>query len=191
MLQSDIDNIRIDIYLMDKLNISRSKVQKMFKEDLILVNEKVVKPSYKLKVNDLIKYELIEEEPSDLKPSDIPLDIVYEDDYVAVINKPNGMVVHPGCGNQEDTMANALITHFNNLSSKNGSIRPGIVHRIDAYTTGLLMVAKDDKTHEFLQEQLKNKTSHRVYYALVWGIIKNDSGTIDAPIGRDVKDNAF
>lgn len=181
------EGIRIDKYLMDELELSRSKIQKMFDKDSILVNNKKVKPSYKVKLDDIIDYVLIEEK-CDILPNSIPLDIVYEDDYVIVVNKDNGMVVHPGCGNYENTLVNALMYHFENLSKINGENRPGIVHRIDAYTTGLLMVAKDDKTHTFLQEQLKNKTSHRIYWALVWGNIKNDTGTIDAPIGRDKKD---
>ena len=116
------------------------------------------------------------------------LDIVYEDDDVIVVNKPNGMVVHPAFGNTKHTLVNGLLYHSKELSKKNGEFRPGIVHRIDAYTTGLLMIAKNDKAHEFLAKQLSEKTTHRKYIALVWGVINNDTGTIDAPIGRDIND---
>lgn len=187
MITSDIDNIRIDSYLMEKLDISRSKVQKMLKDNKVLVNNKLVKPSYKVNIGDIIDYELINEE-CDILPQNIPLDIVYEDDDVIVVNKPNGMVVHPAPGNYKDTLVNALMYHFQNLSTVNGPTRPGIVHRIDADTTGLLMVAKNDKAHEFLAKQLEDKTSHRIYQALVWGVIEEDTATIDAPIGRDEKD---
>lgn len=187
MITSDINNIRIDSYLMDKLDISRSKVQKMLKDNKVSVNGKIVKPSYKVNIGDVIDYELINEE-CDILPQNIPLDIVYEDDDVIVVNKPNGMVVHPAPGNYKDTLVNALMYHFKELSSVNGPTRPGIVHRIDADTTGLLMVAKNDNAHEFLSKQLEDKSSHRVYWALVWGVIEEDTATIDAPIGRDEKD---
>ena len=176
---------RIDKYLMKELDISRTKVQKMIDNNLVYVNGCNVKNSYKVKLNDEIEYQLIEEDTS-ITPQDIPLNIVYEDDDLLVVNKCNGMVVHPAPGNYKDTLVNALLFHFNNLSN-NKTIRPGIVHRIDAYTTGLLMVAKNDKTHEFLAKQLQEKTTYRKYQALVWGVINNDTGTIDAPIGRNIK----
>lgn len=178
---------RIDNYLMKTLDISRTKAQKMLKEDNVKVNNKLIKPSYKVKIGDIIDYELINE-TTDVEPENIPLDIVYEDDDVLVINKPNGMVVHPAPGNYSKTLVNALMYHFKDLSSINGPMRPGIVHRIDADTTGLIMVAKNDKAHVYLAEQLENKTTHRIYEALVWGVINEDTGTIDAPIGRDQKD---
>ena len=124
----------------------------------------------------------------DVKPEDIPLDIIYEDADVIVVNKANGMVVHPAVGNNHGTLVNALMYHSNSLSSINGEFRPGIVHRIDAYTTGLLMIAKNDKAHQILAQQLEKKTTTRRYVALVWGVISNDTGTIDAPIGRDKLD---
>lgn len=179
---------RIDAYLMEELMVSRSKVQKMIKENFILVNDATPKSSYTLKDGDVILVEEYIEEESFLAPIKMDLDVVYEDDDVIIINKPNGLVVHPGVGNKSNTLVNGLLYHFKNLSSLNGEDRPGIVHRIDAYTTGLLMVAKNDFAHEKLANQLEKKTTKRKYVALVWGVIKNDTGTIDAPIGRDSND---
>lgn len=180
-------NKRIDSYLSEKLDFSRSKVAKMLKDKVILVNGKSVKNSYTLKKDDIIKIGEYKEEEISIEPENIPLDIVYEDEDVIVVNKPNGMVVHPAVGNNHGTLVNALCYHSKNLSSINGEFRPGIVHRIDAYTTGLLMVAKNDKAHEILAHELEMKKTHRKYIALVWGVIKEDTATIDAPIGRDVK----
>ncbi|MDD2435305.1 MAG: RluA family pseudouridine synthase [Bacilli bacterium] len=179
--------MRIDKYLMNKMNISRNKVQKIIQGGHVLVNEESVKNGYIIKINDLINIEYIEEEIH-IKPELMDLNIVYEDDDIIVVNKDNGMVVHPAIGNNSGTLVNGLMAYSNSLSSKNGNFRLGIVHRIDAYTTGLLMVAKNDIAHDILAEQLAQKTVHRVYVALVWGIINNDTGTIDAPIGRDPKD---
>ena len=184
---ADNDYKRLDVYLMNELDISRSKVEKLIKDGNVLVNGKTVKPSYSVKKGDSIEYEIIEED-MDVEPENIPLDIVYEDDDVIVINKPNGMVVHPAPGNYHGTLVNALMYHFKNLSSINGALRPGIVHRIDADTTGLLMVAKNDKAHEILAKELESKKTKRKYIALVWGVIEEDTATIDAPIGRDPKD---
>ena len=186
-LVANKDNIRIDQYLMEELDISRSKIQKNINDGLIKVNDKLIKSSYKVKENDIIEYE-IKEEQMDVKPVKMDLDIVYEDDDVIVINKANGVVVHPSLTTSNPTLVNGLMDYSNSLSDINGEFRPGIVHRIDAYTTGLLMIAKNNKAHEFLSKQLEEKTTHRVYYALVHGVINNDTGTIDAPIGRDKKD---
>ena len=175
---------RIDIYLAKKLDITRSRVNKMIKADKVLLNDKKVKAGYIVNIGDIIKYEFINDEVN-TSAEDIELDIVYEDDDVLVVNKPNGMVVHPAVGNTSGTLVNALVNHSQNLSKINGEFRPGIVHRIDAYTTGLLMVAKNDKAHLILQDQLKNKTTKRKYMALVWGVIAEDTGMIDAPIMRD------
>lgn len=181
-------NERIDKYLTDKLDMSRSKVSKMLKSGSILVNDKEIKNSYLLKNNDVISIDEYKEEDMDVVPEKMDLDIVYEDDDVMVINKANGIVVHPAVGNNHGTLVNGLLYYSKNLSSINGEFRPGIVHRIDAYTTGLLMVAKNDKAHEILAKELSEKKTTRKYIALVWGVIKHDTGTIDAPIGRDLKD---
>lgn len=182
------ENSRIDIYLIKKMDITRSKVQKLIKNGNILVNGNKIKNSYCVKENDIITIDDIEEEITDVLPEKIDLDIVYEDNDIIVVNKENGMVVHPAAGNNTGTLVNALLFHSKNLSKINGEFRPGIVHRIDAFTTGLLVVAKNDKAHEKLAKQLEEKTTHRKYYALVWGVIKSDTGTIDAPIGRDIND---
>lgn len=185
--QDDI-NKRIDNFLTEQLNLSRSKVSKMIKEEKVLVNGKKTKSSYLLKEDDSIEAEEYVEEQMNLDPIDMNLDIVYEDDDVIVVNKENGIVVHPAVGNKTNTLVNGLLYHSKELSDINGEFRPGIVHRIDAYTTGLLMVAKNNKAHEILAKELEEKKTYRKYVALVWGVIKEDTGTIDAPIGRDSND---
>ena len=177
-------NVRIDVYLSKLLDVSRSKIGKLE----LKVNDKNVKSSYIVKENDVIDIPVLTKEEIKAEPEKMDLDIVYEDDDVIVVNKPNGMVVHPAIGNTKHTLVNGLLYHSKELSKKNGEFRPGIVHRIDAYTTGLLMIAKNDKAHDFLAKQLSEKTTHRKYIALVWGVINNDTGTIDAPIGRDIND---
>ena len=177
-------NVRIDIYLSKLLDVSRSKIGKLN----VIVNGKQVKSSYIVKENDVIEIPELKEEQIKAEPEKMDLNIVYEDDDVIVVNKENGMVVHPAVGNTKHTLVNGLLYHSKELSKNNGEFRPGIVHRIDAYTTGLLMVAKNDKAHDFLAKQLSEKTTHRKYIALVWGVINNDTGTIDAPIGRDIND---
>ena len=179
---------RLDIFLMEQTEYSRSKIQKLVEDKKVLVNKKETKSSYKLKEDDIIKYEEYVEEDMNVEPENIPIDIVYEDEDVLVVNKGNGMVVHPAPGNYHGTLVNALLYHSKNLSDINGEFRPGIVHRIDAYTTGLLVVAKNNKAHEILAKQLEEKTTHRKYVALVWGVVNTDTGTIDAPIGRDPRD---
>lgn len=183
----DNDGIRIDKYLLDKLDISRNKIQKLINDNNILVNGKSVKASYIVRVDDLIECAFLYKEKINILPEDIPLDIVYEDDDLLVVNKPSGMVVHPAVGNYSHTLVNALMYHCNNLSQVNGVIRPGIVHRIDADTSGLLLVAKNDMAHVDLAKQISEKSVKREYIALVDGVIKEDTATIDAPIGRDVK----
>ena len=180
-------DIRIDRYLVENLDYSRSKIEKLIKNKDILVNDKEIKKSYILKENDIITINEIIEEEIEVLPEKMDLDIVYEDDDVIVVNKANGVVVHPGAGNYNHTLVNGLMYH-SKLSSINGEFRPGIVHRTDAYTTGLLMVAKNDKAHINLAKQLEEKTTYRKYVALVWGVINTDTGTIDAPIGRDKSD---
>ena len=179
-------SLRLDKFLSTVLSdVSRSKIQQYIDEGFILVNNKNEKASYKLSINDEIIIQDFPKEESDLVAENIPLDIVFEDDQLLVINKPVGLVVHPGAGNFEHTLANALKFHSDNLSSLNGDFRPGIVHRLDKDTAGLLVVAKNDATHTFLAEQLKDHTLGRRYYALVKGVVDEDEGKIIAPIGRD------
>lgn len=178
---------RIDKYLAEELDISRSTVKKMIDEGFVLVNGKEVKASLILSEADelFVKDGFIKE--ASFEAEDIPINIVYEDDDLLVINKKSGMVVHPGNGNTSGTLVNALMHYTKNLSKKE-AFRPGIVHRIDKDTSGLMLVAKNDKAHDILAEGFKNKTIKREYIALVCGVIQEDSGVIDAPIGRDTKD---
>ena len=166
---------------------SRSQIKQLLDGGNITVNGKTEKAKYKVKSGDVIRLEEPETKTLKLRPENIPLDIVYEDDDVIVINKPQGMVVHPAPGHDEHTLVNALLYHCP-LSTINGTFRPGIVHRIDKDTSGLLMVAKNDKAHRSLAKQLKDKTNIREYVALVHGRIAEDEGTINAPIGRSLKD---
>lgn len=186
----DGENCRADVFVSENVGeVSRSFVRKLFIDGLAKVNGKAAKPSQKLSCGDVIAVTVPEPEAIDALPEDIPLDIVYEDDSVLLINKPRGMVVHPAAGNERGTVVNAALFHCKgSLSGINGSIRPGIVHRIDKDTTGLLVIAKNDKAHKALTDQLADRSLSRVYYALVNGNIKEDSGTVDAPIGRSPKD---
>ncbi|NBA61121.1 RluA family pseudouridine synthase [Enterococcus mundtii] len=167
---------------------SRSQVQQWLKDGAVSVNGEPVKANYKVKSADAIIVEVPEPEELEIVAEDLPIEIVYEDDDVAVVNKPQGMVVHPSAGHARGTLVNALMYHMKNLSSINGVIRPGIVHRIDKDTSGLLMIAKNDQAHEALAQQLKDKTSLRKYIALVHGVIPHEKGTINAPIGRSKVD---
>ena len=183
------EKVRIDKYLIDRLDYSRSKIQKMIKSGNILVNDNLVKNSYQLNVGDSIDVDEDYQEEIDIVPEDISLDIVYEDEYLLVVNKPSGMVVHPANGNYSGTLVNALMYHCNHrLSHVNGDVRPGIVHRIDKDTSGLLLVAKNDDVHYDLAKQISGKSVVRKYVALVQGVIQEDTATIDAPIGRDIHD---
>ena len=183
---SDVNDIRIDKFLSDKTDYSREFIQKLINSDLILLNKKKVKPSYKLQENDII---LINDEDykrdTTLEETKMDLDIVYEDDDIIVVNKPSGLVVHPGHGNYNNTLVNGLMYYSNNLSDIGGNDRPGIVHRIDKDTSGLLLIAKSNKAHEILTDDFKNKRIKREYIALLDGVFKSGSATIDAPIGRD------
>jgi len=176
---------RLDKYLSENTEYSRSKVESMLDEGLITVNGKIEKQSFKVKNGDLIFLPSDYVKPLEIKGEDIPLDILYEDNDIIVVNKPSGMVVHPGNGNTEHTLVNALINHTEKLSSENGDFRPGIVHRIDKDTSGILLVAKNDRVHNILADGFKNKTIKRVYIALLKGVFDKSSATIDAPIGRD------
>ncbi len=190
IVESEFVSTRIDLYLFKKIGTkSRSYFQKLIEDGNVLVNGKSVKSSYKLALNDEISYKLFEEKPLEIIESNIPINIIYEDDYLLVINKERGMVVHPSNGHYDgDTLVNALMARKDKLSSINGVIRPGIVHRIDKDTSGLLVVAKTDEAHVFLANQLKDKTMYREYYALVEGVIPHELITIKAPIGKDKKD---
>ena len=190
LIKIDESNIgvRLDKFVKDNTSdLSREFIQTMIEEEYILVNNQKVKSSYKTCLNDEITILSKDVEELNVEPQDIPLDIVYEDSDVIVINKSQGMVVHPAPGNYKDTLVNALLFHCKDLSSINGIKRPGIVHRLDKDTSGLIMVAKNDLAHNFLSDQLKDKTASRVYVALVHGIIPMKKGIINVPIGRDSK----
>ena len=175
---------RLDVYVSENTDFSRSKVQKLIDDDVILVNNKKEASSYKVKEKDIITISDFEEEIMNAAPEKMDLDIVYEDEYLAIINKKSGMVVHPAVGNTHNTLVNGLLYHFE-LNSKD-NIRPGIVHRLDKDTSGLMVVAKNDQVHDKLSNMIKNKKVERKYLALCWGTIMHDKGTIDAPIGRDI-----
>ena len=177
---------RIDVFLTKETDYSRTKIAKAIKDGFVLVNDRKISSSYKVKEGDIIFIDIPEEE-IDVVPEEMDLNIVYEDDYLAVINKSSGLVVHPAVGNYHHTLVNGLMYHFNSIS-KEGSVRPGIVHRLDKDTSGLMIVAKDDKTHELLSNKIKNKEIERHYLALVWGVVSHDRGRIEAPIGRDISD---
>ena len=182
-------NNRLDKALsIFRSDLSRTYIAKLIDEGKVLVNDKQEKSSYKVKENDVILLMDIEEKVSEIKEEDIPLDIVFEDDDIMIINKVQGMVVHPANGHYSGTLVNALMYQADSLSSINGVVRPGIVHRIDKDTSGLICIAKNDNAHHFLADQLKDHTMSREYIALVRGVIKENSGTIDMPIGRDKKD---
>ncbi len=188
LIVEDNDLTRLDAYLANNAPLTRSNIQNLIKDKKILVNGNVEKASYKVKLDDEISVEYVENVLTDLKPANIDIDIVYEDKDVIVINKQKGLVVHPAPGNFNNTLVNALLYKCKDLSDVNGYYRPGIVHRIDKDTSGLLVVCKNNKAHNFLAEQLKDKRCFRKYYALVKGVIENDEGEINAPIGRSIKD---
>nr|WP_294465370.1 RluA family pseudouridine synthase [uncultured Sellimonas sp.] len=177
---------RIDKFLSCRLEeLSRSYIQKLIKEEHVLVNGKPVKANYKLGTKDEVCLEIPEAKEPDILPEDIPLDILYEDQDILVVNKPKGMVVHPAAGHYSGTLVNALMFHCKgSLSGINGVMRPGIVHRIDMDTTGSLLVCKNDEAHRILADQLKEHSIRREYHAIVYGNVKEDTGTVDAPIGR-------
>lgn len=181
------ENIRLDNYLSELFDsFSRSHIQKLIKSGQILLNGEIKKPSYKTKVGDKIETEYKEEEKKGIFPQDIALDIVYEDDNMLVVNKPSGMLTHPTELEVENTLVNALLYKYgDNLSDTNGYFRKGIVHRLDRNTSGLLMIAKNNATHEFLAKQIKERLITKKYLAIVKGIIKHDSGKIGFPIGRN------
>ncbi len=189
IINESLNNTRLDkalvAFMTDK---SRSYVAKLIDEGHCLVNGKVAKSSLKVSTGDVIDVEIPEDKPLDVQSEDIPLNIIYEDEDILIIDKPQGMVVHPSNGHWEHTLVNAIMHHCKDLSGINGVIRPGIVHRIDKDTSGLICVAKNDTAHNFLAEQLKNHTMSRTYVALVRGVIKENHGTVNMPIGRDPRD---
>ncbi len=181
---------RVDVFLSEQIeSLSRSNIQKMAKEGLLVVNNKAVKSNYKLKVGDVIEVNIEPPKEVDILPEDIKLDIIFEDNDVLVVHKPEGMVVHPAPGNYTGTLVNALMHHCKgNLSGINGELRPGIVHRIDKDTSGILVVAKTNEAHIKLSKQLEDHSMVRKYHAVVHNIIKDDTGTIDKNIARDKRD---
>lgn len=179
---------RLDLFLSEEIDESRSYVKNLTEQGLVLVNGKSVKAGYSVKKGDVVEYELPEIKQLDLAPADIPIDVIYEDDDVAVINKAQGMVVHPAPGSYDNTLVNALLFRLKSLSSINGVARPGIVHRLDKDTSGLLVVAKNDDAHVDLQSQIASKEAKRYYIALVDGVINKDEGVIDTYIDRSQKD---
>lgn len=184
-VENDFIDSRLDVYISNKLdNKSRSYIQGLIEEGSVLVNKAKKKSNYKVKENDSVEVNVPDPIGLDIKPENIPLDIIYEDKDVIVVNKPQGMVVHPASGVYESTLVNALMGHCKDLSGINGVTRPGIVHRIDKDTSGVLVIAKNDYSHNKLAEQFKEHSIKRIYLALVEGIIKQDYGTIDAPLDR-------
>ena len=179
---------RLDKYLANNTEYSRSIISKMLNSNLITVNGKQEKPAYKLRIDDIIELPDSYQTETNIKPTKMDIDIVYEDDDILVINKPSGLVVHPGAGNYDNTLVNGLLDYTEELSDNNGEERPGIVHRIDKDTSGLLLVAKNNKSHAILSEYFKNHDKiRREYIALICGEFPHESATIDAPIGRDPK----
>lgn len=184
-VEPDQTGLRLDSFLASHLkDISRTRVQHAIQDGDILINQHVSKPSYRLRDGDQIEIDLPEPPPVELIPEAIPLSIIYEDDDLIVVDKPAGMVVHPGAGIESGTLANALVHHFNSLSKVAGSIRPGIVHRLDKDTSGLLVVAKNDLAHQRLSDQFRERQVFKIYIALVYGRVAKERGEIEARIGR-------
>lgn len=179
---------RVDVFLAAKLGVSRSNMQKLLEDGRVKRGEKIIKANYKVRAGEMFVVDIPEPEPIEAVPENIPLDIIYEDDDVVVLNKARGMVVHPAPGNYTGTLVNALLYHCSNLSGINSAIRPGIVHRLDKDTSGIMIVAKNDAAHISLSQQIQSKTAVRTYLAVVRGNIKTDSGTIETQIARDKTD---
>ena len=187
---ADLDNMRLDIYITKKsIDISRMMVRKLIESGNILVNGKKQKTSYKVQIGDVIELNIPEAKEIEIKAEDIPVKVVYEDKDIIVVNKPKGMVVHPANGNYEGTLVNAIMAMCkDSLSGIGGEIRPGIVHRLDKDTSGLLIIAKNDKAHINMSEQIKNREVKKIYIALVRGVVAENEATINMPIGRSNKD---
>lgn len=189
-VSEEYENERIDKYITSVLtDISRSFIQKLIKDEKISVNGKLVKANYKVKTDDIVSFTIPDAIEPEIEAQDIPLDVLYEDDDVLVVNKPKGMVVHPAAGHYSDTLVNAVMYHCKgNLSGINGIMRPGIVHRIDMNTTGSIIICKNDKAHNSIALQLKEHSINRKYRAICYGVLKDDEGCISAPIGRHPTD---
>lgn len=184
-LVSDVELVRLDKYISDNMqDLSRTYIQKLIEEKNIMVNSKKTKASYKLNLGDRIELNIPEEEELELVAQDLNLNVLYEDENYAIIRKPRDMVVHPGDGNTDKTLVNGLLHRFESLSDLNGDLRPGIVHRLDKDTSGLLVIAKNNQIHESLSELFQERQVERKYIALVFGVVREDEGTINAPIGR-------
>lgn len=188
MAEAEDAGTRADVFLAAKLGVSRSNMQKLLEDGRVKRGEKIIKANYKVRADEMFVVDIPEPEPIEAVPENIPLDIIYEDDDVVVLNKARGMVVHPAPGNYTGTLVNALLYHCSNLSGINSAIRPGIVHRLDKDTSGIMIVAKNDAAHISLSQQIQSKTAVRTYLAVVRGNIKTDSGTIETQIARDKTD---
>lgn len=187
-LVEEDSQLRLDVWLADQLDLSRSQSKKLIDQDLVTVNGNLAKARYLIQQGDLIIATIPQAKVASLEPEAIPLDILYEDSQVAVINKPKGLVVHPGPGNLQGTLVNALLAHLDELADISGENRPGIVHRLDKDTSGLMMIAKTNDSYTFLAKQLKSRTVERHYLALVQGVISASNGCIDQPIARHPRD---
>ena len=188
MVPVEKEGARLDVFLTDHIEGSRSFIQNIIKEGHVTVNGKKGKPNVRLNADDTVEWSIPEPQSTEILPEDIPVDYLYEDHDIIIVNKPRGMVVHPALGNYSGTLVNALLFHCKDLSGINGEIRPGIVHRLDKDTSGVMMAAKNDAAHIGLAEQVKEHSARRTYYAIVPGNIVEEKGTIKAPIGRHPKD---
>ncbi|PKM90957.1 MAG: RNA pseudouridine synthase [Firmicutes bacterium HGW-Firmicutes-12] len=189
IVDNESQGLRLDVFLCQKHNeLSRTQAQRIIDNKQALVNKEHEKASYRLETGDEVICEIPDPQPLEVEAENIPLDIIYEDTDLLVVNKPQGMVVHPANGNYNGTLVNALLYHCRDLSGINGVLRPGIIHRIDKDTSGLILVAKNDRAHQNLSQQLKEHSVKRIYIALLHGIVQEPGGIIEAPIGRSLKD---
>ena len=188
ILEADETGKRLDAYLAENTELTRTRIQQLIKEENIKVNDKKTKSSYKIEMGDTIKVFIPEKKEIDLVPQNISINILYEDNDIAVIDKKAGLVIHPSYGHESGTLVNAIMFHINDLSGINGEIRPGIVHRLDKDTSGLIIIAKNDKAHNKLSEMFKNKEINKTYLAIVKGSLGRDKGSLETQMGRDPKD---
>ncbi len=188
ILEADETGKRLDAYLAENTELTRTRIQQLIKEENIKVNDKKTKSSYKIEMGDTIKVFIPEKKEIDLVPQNISINILYEDNDIAVIDKKAGLVIHPSYGHESGTLVNAIMFHINDLSGINGEIRPGIVHRLDKDTSGLIIIAKNDKAHNKLSEMFKNKEINKTYLAIVKGSLGKDTGRLETQMGRDLKD---